>query len=414
MLVEDGIKYFEESNIALADKFVPYYCSSIACHLGNLENQDREFYIRQGERVNMRLHMFFVAPPGFSKSLFLRRILGDTKSKQSNKRQQNKNTGLGSEIREGNEGDNWYMLADADIGTGFEGSMNEASYVGTVRENGGDYELVYGAAYEHKRSILGIDEFSVLSDTMKQSYGKTLDEALLTSLESGYLKKRLRNGKLNYITHLTLWSNSQPMRFDISSGIGRRFFFIYFIPTKEEEQLIRDMARKDDDSYASDQTLEDIGDDVEIMKANMSKLNSISFDDEIYDLFDENHLVHFEENIFKKLAFGYFMSNTMDMDRDVNISFTGDMKKYIQKGIEWRKEIKKGPEVTQVVRILNDRGPIMNIGDLKEKLVDFGLNYKQATRAIRELISSGIVEKEKRESAKTGKKKTVVKLSEIA
>lgn len=414
MLIEDGIKYFDESNIALGEKFVPYYCSSIACHLGNLENQKREFYIRQGERVNMRLHMFFVAPPGFSKSLFLRRILGNTKNRSSNNNMSNKNTGLGSEIRESNEKDYYHMLAKADIDTGFEGSMNEASYVGTVRENGGNYELVYGAAYEHKRSVLGIDEFSVLSDTMKQSYGKTLDEALLTSLESGYLKKRLRNGKLNYITHLTLWSNSQPMRFDISSGIGRRFFFIYFIPTKEEEQLIRSMARKDEDSYASDKTLEDISDDIEIMRANLSKLKSVSFDDELYNLFDKNNLVHFEENIFKKLAFGYFMADNVDMDRDVNVCYTGDMKKYIEKGIKWRKEIKKGPEVTQVIRILNDRGPIMNVVDIKEKLVDFGLNYKQATRAIRELISSGIVQKETRKSAKTGKEKTVIKLSEIA
>ncbi|MGV9142257.1 MAG: hypothetical protein ACOC1X_04900, partial [Promethearchaeota archaeon] len=84
MLVEDAKQYFSDCNIALADKFAPYYCSSIACHMANLENQRREFYIRQGSRVNMRLHMFFIAPPGFSKSLFLRRILGDSDEKEKN------------------------------------------------------------------------------------------------------------------------------------------------------------------------------------------------------------------------------------------------------------------------------------------------------------------------------------------
>lgn len=353
--------------------------------------------------------MFFIAPPGFSKSLFLRRILGDSDEKEKNEQ---KYTGVGERIRSDNEKDKYYMLSKADVPTSMESAMNEASYVGTIREDGHNQEVVYGAAYEHRKSILGIDEFSVLSDTMQQSYGKTLDEALLTSLDSGYLKKRLRSGKINYITHLTLWSNSQPMRFDISSGIGRRFFFIYFIPTEDEEEKIKKAARKDEKSYPEQELLNDIGTDIEVIKTNLSKINSITIDDEIYDIFDSTIIPHHEENLFKRFAIGHFLATNADIDRDVNVTMENDMEKYLLEAIRWRNEIRRGPDVTQVLKILDDKG-MMKVGDLKDKLTTFGLSYKQATKAIRELIRDNVIEK-KTTTSPNGKNITRIKKTEIA
>ena len=399
MLIDSIKRYFDKCNVALVDKFVPYYCSSIACHVANLENRQREFYIRQGKVQNLRLHIFFIAPPGFSKSLLLRGLLGD-----STKRDEEDVSQIGND---------YSALSRCDIETGFEGLLTEASYVGSFKHINNEKVIVKGAAWEHRKAILGVDEFSVLSDTMTLSYGKSLDKALLTSLDDGYLKKRLTGGKIQYITQLTLWTGSQPMRFDLSSGIGRRLLFIYFIPTEEEEKLIKDMSRREDKSLPSPQILNTIADDLELMRANISKLQSIEFEDKIYEVLDRFNVPHFEENLFRRLALGYNLAKYEDIDENMVVKMDDELEELFEKEAKWRKEIKKGPEVSQVMRILEDR-QLMRISDLKEKLTDFGLSYKQATKAIRELKSAGIVESVKHNIETTGKVKRYIKLTELA
>lgn len=399
MLIDSIKRYFNECNVALVDKFVPFYCSSIACHIANLENRRREFYIRQGKVQNLRLHIFFVAPPGFSKSLMLRGLLGDKQNKDCDDVTQ--------------MGNDYSALSRTDINTAFEGLLTEASYVGSIKQQHNDKMIVKGAAWEHRNSILGVDEFSVLTDTMSLSYGKSLDKALLTSLDEGYLKKRLSMGKIQYITQLTLWSGSQPMRFDLSSGIGRRLLFIYFIPTQEDEKRIKSMSRKEDISLPGRWLLNQIADDVELMKANISKIRDIKFHDNVYEVLDKFNIPHFEENLFRRLALGYHLSKHEDIDEDLVVTMDDELKEMFEKEARWRKEIKKGPEVSQVIRILEDRG-LIKLSTLKEKLTDFGLSYKQATRAIRELKNSGIIESVKHNVDSTGKTKRFVKLSDIA
>jgi len=390
MLVEDTKKYFDECNVALVDKFVPFFCSSIGCHLANMENKKREFYIRQGSVQDLRMHIFFVAPPGFSKTLMLKSFLGNSNERSSNYNyEDDEYDSFNSTIDLTDKS----VLSRSPVGTAFEGVMNEASYVGTIKQDGNDVKIIKGAAFQHRYSILGVDEFSVLSDTMSLSYGKNLDKALLTTLDDGYVKKRLSLGSIQYTTQLTLWSGSQPMRFDLSSGIGRRFFFIYFIPTKKEEEMIKDMSRRENQKLPSEKILRKISDDIELMKANISKIKNISFDESVYDILDKFDVPHFEEELFRRLAIGYKLASTENIDKNLVISMDDELKSLFKKEANWRKEIKKGPEVSQVIRILEDRG-IMRISDLKTKLTDFGLSYKQATKALSDLRNAGVIKKE--------------------
>lgn len=381
MLMDSVKKYFKETNVALVEKFVPYYCSSIACHLANLENKEREFFIRQGSVSDLRLHIFFVAPPGFSKSLILKKFLKGSYS----------------------------ALGKSEIGVGFEGLMTEASYTGTVE----DGKKIKGAAWEHRKSILGVDEFSVLTDTMKMEYGKSLDKALLTSLDDGLLTKRLRGGKVTYETNLTLWCGSQPLRFDLSSGLGRRFFFIYFIPTKKEEAKIKTMNRKDNQSLPNPITLNQIAEDIELLRANISKIKSISISEDIYELLDELKIPHYEEVIYNRMAIGYTLASNYNINPHLTVPLTDKLEDMIIKEASWRSEIKKGPEISQVVNILEDRG-VMQLTDLKDKLTNFGLSYKQATRALSELNSSGVIRISKDKSMGNRSNSRMVTLSDVA
>lgn len=396
MLVEDAKKLFEESNIAVIDRFLPYFCSSIACHLLNLENKEREFYIKQGNVEDFRLHMFFVAPPGYSKSLMLRTLLG--RGNKDENEVNDKEDDYSLKYTDKNVDEDFSALSRAEVETNFEQKMNESSYVGSIIQRGDTGVPKKGAAFQHRKSILGISEFSVLTDSMKSQHGRTLDKALLESLEDGCLMKRLRLGKISYITNLTLWSCSQPLRFDLSQGLGRRFFFIYFIPSKEDENKIRQMARRDDKSYPNTSTLDDIAEDIELIKANVSKIENITFSDKIYEVLDEFEPPHYEENLFRKLAIGYNLATRDHIQRDFMVCMNDELEELFRNEVRWRREIKKGPDVSQVMRILRDRG-VMEVSDLKEKLTDFGLSFKQATKALRELKSADIIKQEKEETS---------------
>lgn len=382
MLVDSVMSYFDECEIALANKFVPYYCSSIACHLLNLENQRREFAIEQGRVAQFRMHMFFTAPPGFSKSMMLQMFLRGRHS----------------------------VLGTTGVETGFEGFLSEAGYTGTIKNVEGEIQTVYGAAHEHRKGILGIDEFAVLGNVMQTDYGKSLDTALLTSLDSGMLEKRLANGKISYTTQLTLWSGSQPTRFDLSSGLGRRLFFIFFVPTQEEEQLIR-QARRRKGIKPTDKTLAKINDSILNIKGNLSIVENIEYGDTLYDFLDEQDVPHYEELPYERMAVGHHIATHESLDSTITVELDDELERLMKQEVMWRNQIKKGPEISQVEVILGDRG-IMRFDDLIKKLMDFGLTYEQSSNVIRHMSAHGIVTISREKTPGPGRGPRVVSLNE--
>ena len=66
----------EDARIVLADKFAPLFIASSCCHVINLQNQVEEFYYEGSRLGNLRVHVFFVSPPGYMKTLMLRLFLG--------------------------------------------------------------------------------------------------------------------------------------------------------------------------------------------------------------------------------------------------------------------------------------------------------------------------------------------------
>lgn len=385
MLLDNLNKYFDSARIALFEKFVPYYAASICCHIANLENIEREFFLRQGRVENLRLHMFFVAPPGFSKSLITRKFLSGQHA----------------------------ALSRADIDTAWEGLMTEGGYVGTIKELRGKIQVTRGAAWEHREGIMAVDEFSVLTNMRTLEYGTNLDNALLTSLDDGYLVKRLTNGKVKYTTQVTLWAASQPLRFDLSSGLGRRLWFIYFIPTMEEEELIRVASRSDYDAPVPSYIMDAIALDVENIKENVKGIESVTFDESIYEILDRIKVPHYEEALYRRFALGYTLASNDKIKKDLVITLDDSLERMFLESNEWRAKIKKGPEISQVITLLSDRG-VMSVNELKDKLTDFGMNYKQATKVLRDLLAAGIIEVRKDVSSTEKTNKHYVSLTKIA
>jgi hypothetical protein len=358
--------------LAFVDKFFPTYLCSIGTHLINIENKTRFIYFEHKIPADLRAHVFMVAPPGFMKSYILFQLLDP-------------NFGILADCQESGFGTEEGKVG---VGIGFEGAMTEAAWTGTIVSSGeGVAETTYGAAYEHRNNIVGIEEFSVIADVLKQAHSSTLGNQLLTSLDRGFLKKRLGRGKVFYQTQVTLWTGSQPARFDLSAGLPRRFYFIEFIPTKEEKTIIRTMRRMGQNVNPDTREKMEIRDSFIALCKKIKKVKHIIFDPSIHTFFDEFKMLHFEEPLYERIALGYTIMQD-NFDETIMVKLTSDLKSLILQGMQWRRSIKLDSEINQIITLLKDEEGKMTVPDCLLALADFGVDYIRGVDIIDRAVRS--------------------------
>lgn len=381
----NSLEYLRQCKVAFAERFAPPFISAIGAHLLNLENRKREFYLEHGRLSNLRTHVFFCAPPGYMKTLMLQKFLDGPTS----------------------------IAGTCDqVKVGFEGSMTEAGFTGTIKVVNGEPVKVHGAAWDHRESILGIDEFAALTNSMKQEHSINLDSAMLTALDSGYCIKRLAMGKIQYITDMTLLTGSQPARFNLTSGLGRRFIFLYFIPTREESYEIKMSRRLAKKSFPSSTVLYNIRKNLQKSVEIVPQIKKLIFDDKIYKKLDKMKIPHFEEMLFERIAAGHTIAMQNGGDSKLHIEVDYELGQLFNKAQRWRIEIKKGAETEEVFSVVREMD-MCTITQIKNRLTDFGLQYEQATALLDKLKRMGrimyIMEKA---APKGGRPATVVKILE--
>ena len=384
------IQFFDESKIALASKFLPPYISSIACHILNIENQKREFYFEHGQVSNMRLHVFFCAPPGFMKTLLLTKML---------------------------DGDYSVLGKSETVLTGFEGSMSEAGFVGSIKFFNNEVIPTFGAAHEHREAILGIDEFAALTNIMKMEHSLNLDNALLTALDKGYVRKRLAAGKIAYSTQLTLHTGSQPARIDLSSGLARRFWFEFFIPTRKEEDMIKKARRNSKNVPVPHSTLKDCRRLVDDISYGVSEIEKIRYDPGFYAMLDRIKVPHYEEVLYERFALGYYITK-YGIDKKIDIAYDASLAKLIDQGNQFRKDLKDGAELSQIMNVLRDwqdrKGNKMSPTktELTRKMTDHGMEPSISAKLLVILQKQGRIEIAQEKAGGIGRPRIRVLLKE--
>jgi len=357
MLMDSAMEYLNARKIAFADRFMPYYIASSACHIMNLENKSRQFYLESGTLPDLRVQMFLVSPPGFMKSFFLKILLQTPTS----------------------------LLGGTVVKTAYQGSLSEAGFVGTIRFGSEDEPVTsFGAAAEYSDYIVGIEEFNALTNAMKQEHSTNLDNALLTALDSGRLVKRLGAGEIKYDTNITLFSGSQPARFNLSSGLGRRFVFIYFIPNAKEKEKLKIARREGRGVSGRPEVLKQVIKDVAYIEDRCKYVKEFEFSSRFTNFLDTLGVTHFVEPLYERLGLGFTLS-TKTIDTIVKVDLNEELKRFLQDAHVWRQEIARGAEEGQIVKVLMDENPISD-HNLKEKLLDFGLTYLKSEELLQILI----------------------------
>jgi len=367
---QNCMNYLKNLEVAYVDRFMPFFFCSAAVHEFNKYNSDYEIWLSHGKIVNTRLHVLFVSPPGFMKTFASEILMYGPKT----------------------------IFGDSVIPCDYQGSMTEASFTGTVRMMGDELVKQYGIAKTKSDHILAIEEFSALTEMMKQSHSTLLDTALLTALDSGRLSKGLGLGSFNYKTNLTLWVSTQPARFDLTGGMGRRFLTLLFLPTIQDQQTIKAAMRRGENVPPNIEHLNLIKRQMSGFVENINKIDSIHFDKSILDLFDEQNVIFYIELLYKRLALGYHLVEKWNGEPNIVVKADPTLKKLILQLDSWRSSIMQGSEEAQVINIIRTQ-PGIGLSELKQKLSAYGYTYAKSSVLIEQLVRQKEIQMKKIETS---------------
>ena len=300
--------YLDDLGVVNHQKIIPLYFSSLGAHIMNLlnvgcavdggsfcpfykhldtgcgrygrESKSPNFLTKFNMHQDLRAHIMYVAPSGYSKNFFMDMFM-DPK---------------------------YGFLVGTSLPFRKPKSLTEAAYTGTL--GGGDKdkrgEPVYGLAKYYCSGILGITEFSSLTNMSDTTHSSNLMNFMLEGLETGEIDKFLGQGNIHYYTYHTLWGATQPgYRFDLSSGMGRRLNFHLFIPTKEEEKQYEE-AQDQGYTVRPNETILTYIRGYIYKLWNTVNITGVRFSEEYEDWKRQHEVIrHTDYNLFDNIAMGY-------------------------------------------------------------------------------------------------------------
>ena len=215
----------------------------------------------------------------------------------------------------------------ADNGIGFRtmigpNSVTEAGMFGSVNDDGD----IMGRpmAREMCGGFLAFEEFSSVSDANKKEHSIDMKNQLLTSLDSGRVRKGMRAGWVSYNTRYTCWAGTQPARFELESGLDRRFFIIDIHMDKEKERLYKEAQNKQA-SITPEERLAINQKGIELREWFIErqklvfgkKPKGIVFSKEFDQWVMQESVRSYESDLFRRLAIGYTMMKGEWVDKDL-------------------------------------------------------------------------------------------------
>ena len=255
-----------------------------------LRHDKQPIYTPMSHVADTRLHIVMRGQKGSGKSVLINLFLAP-------------NTGLLS------------SPANADIGMGFRtdigpNSITEAGMFGSVDEDGN----IVGRplAREMCGGFLGFEEFSSLTDAGKKEHSTDITNQMLTSTDNGRVKKVMKSGWVEYLTRYTIWAGTQPARFEMESGMDRRFFVIDIdMNPAKELQFKRAQATQASMGVAERADLAGMAFAMRDFFTNRAlevitnPPTGIAFDDEFNEWLFRPEVRSHEADLFRRLALGY-------------------------------------------------------------------------------------------------------------
>lgn len=290
-----------------------------------LRHDRKPIYTPMSHVADTRLHILMRGAKGSGKSALIQMFLSP-------------NTGL------------LWGPENADIGMGFRtdigpNSITEAGMFGSVNEEG----QVMGRplAREMCGGFLGFEEFSSLTDAGKKDHSADMTNQLLTSTDNGRVKKVMKAGWVEYLTRFTLWAGTQPGRFELESGMDRRFFVIdiEMTPAKEDAYK-RAQAKQASMTVAARAEIAALTLSIReffterALDFIMHPPTHVTFDPEFDDWLFQPAVRSHEADLFRRLALGYtVMSPEYIGGRELRVRMTDQLRGILDVCLRMRRNV---------------------------------------------------------------------------
>ena len=215
----------------------------------------------------------------------------------------------------GEEGEGFRTMVGAN-------SITEAGMFGSVNEDG---EIMGNPVARYMcGGFLCFEEFSSISDASRKDHSVDMKNQLLTSLDSGRVNKSMRSGWVKYNTRYTMWAGTQPARFELESGLDRRFFILDIVMTPEKEMLYK-QAQNMQASITPEERRELIQESISMrnwfidrqQKVFNKKPQGVVFSKEFDQWVMQESVRSFESDLFRRLAIGYTMMKGEWVDKEL-------------------------------------------------------------------------------------------------
>jgi hypothetical protein len=299
----------------LYDLYSPPYVCSFAAHCFNLLNHRNEIYWESKRIPNMRLHLMFIAPPGFMKSYFMNNMGADPTSG---------------------------IFANTKIKVGVEQSVTEAGLIGTfIRVDDSPVETD-GSARIYKDGVMIIDEFSAMTNASKTTYNNQLDTQLLAALDHGRVRKRLGSGFIEYQTNFTIWGGVQPARYDFTSGMGRRFYFLAFLPTKQDDEILREVKERTRNIRVDKNEMSKLWGRIDHWIDSMEVIKRLEFDDSVGKMYSKIGVYSYDTQVMDRIIVGYHLATYGAEERMVVGVHDKELIDLLRREKQWRDDIHTG------------------------------------------------------------------------
>jgi hypothetical protein len=265
--------------------------TGFAIHNCPMRHDKHPIYTPMSRLADTRIHILMRGDKGSGKSILIQLFLGEHNGLLYNKEAMN---GVGFRT----------MLGP--------NSITEAGMFGSVDEEGN----ITGRplAREMCGGFLGFEEFSSMSDAQKKDHSVDMKNQMLTSTDNGRVMKAMKSGWVQYNTRYTLWAGTQPARFELESGLDRRFFIIDIEMSPGKELEYKRAQRKQAQMTNVDRA-ELAGLNIEIsrwflnrqLEVILSPPTGIMFGDKVEEWLERPEVRSFESDLFRRLCIGYTM-----------------------------------------------------------------------------------------------------------
>lgn len=355
----------------LYDIYTPYFVCSYAMHCFNLFNLENKIYWQSKRIPNMRLHLMFIAPPGYMKSYYLDNMGAD---------------------------ETCGIFANTKIKLGVEQAVTEAGLIGTFiyvddipMENSGSARI-------YNEGIMIIDEFSAMTNAMKTTYNNQLDTQLLSALDHGRIRKRLGSGFIEYQTNFTLWGGVQPARYDFTAGMGRRMWFMLFLPTKQDNDILLTRMNETRNIASDPVHMSEIWTKIDRWVDRLKIIKSIKFDDSVLELYQRLGIYSYDANLMDRLVLGYHLATYGPEERmriDVEDARLVEM---MEREKRWRDNINNDVVIAHMLKMIASGGVYvdgeyrMSKKQLMKDALMVGLNGYQVNDVVTDMVKMGMVQ----------------------